>query len=144
MNRQNILSDLLTQLATITTDNGYSTDIGDNASYWDVYPDDYSGPASVTVCDRDEDSEKVNRYYNQTLHVEITAIAYTTGANKLADSCNLLADLMKATVQTRWTNYANIVRPVSNSKEIEGKGKQAVCVTLNIDIEYREDALIGW
>jgi hypothetical protein len=51
---------------------------------------------------------------------------------------------MKATVQTRWTNYANIVRPVSNSKEIEGKGKQAVCVTLNIDIEYREDALIGW
>jgi len=139
MNRQNILSDLLTQLETITTDNGYSTDIGANASYWDVYPDDYAGPPTVTFCDRDEDSEKVNRYYNQTLHVEITAIAYTTGANKLADSCNLLADLLRATVQTRWTNYANIVRPVSNSKEIEGKGKQAIKVILNIDIEYRED-----
>ena len=138
MSRATILEDLLTQLQTITVDNGYNTNIGDKASYWEVYPDDYNGPPTVTFFDRDEDYEKVNQFYHQVIHVEIQAIAYTTAATKLVDSCDLLADLTKALVNTRWSSDLLYVRPVSNSKEIEGKGKQAIAVTLNLDIEYRE------
>lgn len=140
MSRQLILEDLLTQLETITIANGYSTDIGLNADYWSVYEDSYNGPPTVTFCDREEDTEKVNKFYSQILHVEITAISYSSATNKLADSCNLLADLKKAIILSQWSNYVLIVRPVSNSKNIEGKGKQTIQIVFNIDIEYREIA----
>lgn len=138
--RQTILTELLTQLGTIQIANNYSTDIGLKADYWAVYEDDYNGPPSVSFYDREEDTEKVNNLYNQVLHVEITAISYSSAANKLADSCNLLADLRQALILSRWSENALIVRPVSNSKNIEGKGKQTIQVVFNIDIEYREIA----
>jgi hypothetical protein len=138
MSRKLILEDLLTQLETITVLNGYNTDIGLNADYWSVYDDQYNGPSTVTFCDREEDTEKVNKLYNQVLHIEITAIAYSSAANKLTDGCNLLDDLKKAIILSRWSDYALIVRPVSNTKAIEGKGKQAVQVAFNVDVEYRE------
>lgn len=138
MSRKLILEDLLAQLGTITVANGYNTDIGLNADYWSIYPDEYNGPNTVTFLDREEDTEKVNKFYNQVLHVEITAIAYSSAANKLPDGCNLLDDLKKAIILNRWSDHTLIVRPVSNAKAIEGKGKQTIQVVLNVDIEYRE------
>ena len=140
MSRVTILEDLLTKLQTITVANGFNTEIGAKASYWEVYPDDYNGPPTVTFFDRDADYEKVNSYYEQTLHLEIQAIAYTTAATKLVDSCNLLDDLTRAVVNSQWSSALLFVRPVSNSKEIEGKGRQAIAVMLNIDVIYREVA----
>lgn len=140
MSRRQILTDLLTQLGTITPANGYQTAIGANAKYWECYPDDYAGPPTVTFFDREEDTEKNNTLYNQVLNIEIQAIAYTSAANKLTDSCNLIDDLYKALVQTRWTEAAIIVRPKSNEKTIEGKGKQAIAVSYFLEIEYRQSS----
>lgn len=135
--RQTILSDLLTQLQTITPANGYHTAIGDHATYWEVYPDDYNGPASIAFFDRQESIQKSNTFYNHVLTIEIQAIAYTTAANKLVDSSNLLDDIYSAVFLRRWTEEAIIVRPTENEKEIEGKGRQAIAVSFFVEIEYR-------
>lgn len=140
MSRRQILTDLLAQLQTITPANGYHTNIGAKAEYWTVYPDDYSGPPTVTFYDRQETSEKNNFFYNQILEIEIQAISYTTPANKLTDSENLHEDLTKALVQTRWTNAAIIVRPKETEKAIDGKGRQAISLTYVLEIEYRINA----
>lgn len=139
MSRRQILTDLLTQLQTITPSNGYHTNIGDNAKYWEVYPDDYNGPPTITYFDRQETSEKNNQFYNQILTIELQAIAYTTAATKLDNTEDLLEDLHKALIQSRWTNAAIIVRPVENEKEIEGKGRQAIAINYLLEIEYRLD-----
>lgn len=135
--RRQILTDLLTQLSTITTANDYATDIGAKATYWDVYPEDYSGPPTVTFCDREQITQKAN-LYNHTLTVEVTAIAYTTAEAKLADSSDLLDDLYRALVVEHWTNSAVIVRPTLVEKNIQGKGKQAIAVVFSLEIEYRD------
>lgn len=129
----------MAQLATITTANGFSSDIGTNVIYWDVYDQDYNGPAMVTIRDAEEDTDKINQY-RQTLHLEVEAIRYSTQANKLQDGLALLADLKTVLVTESWAGPGVIVRPTANSKEIEGKGKQAIRVALMLDIEYREDA----
>jgi hypothetical protein len=137
--RLEILQGALAQLATITLANDFSSDIGLNTVYWDVYDQDYNGPATVTIRDAEEDTDKVNQY-RQTLHLEVEAIRYSTQANKLADGLALLADLKQVLITDSWAGPGVIVRPTGNSKDIEGKGKQAIRVTLMIDVEYREDA----
>lgn len=136
--RRQILQNLLAQLTTITPTNGYTTAIGNKASYWEVYPEDYAGPATVTFYETSQETDFANAY-NHVLTIDITAIAYTNAANRLTDSSNLLDDLYRAVIEENWWNGAAlIVRPVATEKEIEGKGKQAIKITLTIEVEFRD------
>ena len=62
--RNDILTALLAQLETITTANGYLTNIGAKETYWDNYDSDYSGPETVTFRDSEANYESVNAFYD--------------------------------------------------------------------------------
>jgi hypothetical protein len=133
-----ILQSLQTQLGTITTANGYSTDIGQNVEYWDVYPDDYNGPPAIAFRDTDTEYERKNQNYQQKVNVELSAFSWTTKENKLVDSCNLLEDLYQAVVVEPWDSNVIAVRAMRDSKLIAAKGKQGILVELTVEIEYRQ------
>lgn len=135
--RRQILTQLLNQLKTITPTNLYNTAIGNKASYWEVYPEDYNGPPTCTFYETSQETDFANAY-NHVLTIDITAIAYTNAANRLADSSNLLDDLYRAVIEEIWCDPGVIVRPVATEKEIEGKGKQAIKMTLTIEVEFRD------
>ena len=138
MTRLALLQALQAQLATITTANGYTSNIGQVATYWDAYEDDYNGPPSVTFRDVETQYQRINRNYVNKLNVEIEAIAFTRQADKLTLSVGLLEDIKKAIAVEPWGENIIAVRPVLDSKEIQAKGKQAVSVVLTVEIEYRE------
>lgn len=132
-----ILQALETQLKTITPGNGYATAIGDHCTYWDTYEHDYNGPPAITFRDPDTNYEWANTRQSQQLIVEIEAIAFTTKSSKLELGCQLLDDIYQAIVVQPWHPGLLAIRPQSDSKQIDAKGKQAVCVTLTVEITYR-------
>ena len=135
-----ILEAILARLQTITIENGYHTDVGLKASYFDPYQAEYGGDPKVTFRDTDDDSEKENLYHAIKLQIEVEAIAFTSESTKLADSCNLVDDLVRCLVRDRAWHPAGViaVRRKGRNKVIGGGGKQAIAVTLNIEVEYRE------
>lgn len=139
-NEQAILEAVLQQLKTIQVVNGYHTDVGLLATYFDPYVAEYKGPPKVTFRDSDDNSEKVNLYHNILLQFEVEAIAFTTEATRLVDSCNLVDDLVKCLVHNRaWRSACIIaVRRKGRTKLIQGGGKQAIEITLQVEIEYRD------
>lgn len=141
MTRLAILQALQTQLATIKTANGYTSNIGNAVTYWDSYEIDYNGPAAVTFRDVETQYQRVNQKYVNKLNVEIEAIAYTRQADKLTLSVGLLEDIKTAIAVKPWGTDIIAVRPMLDTKEIQAKGKQSVCVTLTVEIEYRETSL---
>lgn len=141
MTRLTLLQALQTQLGTITTANGYTSNIGQAVTYWDAYEVDYSGPAAVTFRDVETQYQRINNKYQNKLNVEIEAIAFTRQADKLTLSVGLLEDIKAAICVKPWGTGVIAVRPVLDSKQIEAKGKQAVSVVLTVEIEYRETNL---
>lgn len=137
MLRLELLQALQTQLETITTANGYNTNIGSACTYWDTYEQDYNGVPSVTFRDVDTNYEWANTRQTNRLVVEVEAIAVTTQADKLEVSCHLMEDIYQAMVKVPWYSNVIAVRPVSESKQVEAKGKPFVCCTLTLEIEYR-------
>jgi hypothetical protein len=137
MSRLTILQSLETQLKTITPANGYNTAIGENCIYWDTYEQDYNGPASVTFRDVDTNYEWANTRHTNQLMVEIEAIAWAKQTTKLELGCHLLDDIYQAVIIQPWHPGLQAIRPLSDNKNIDAKGKQAVIVTLTIEIWYR-------
>ena len=141
MSRLTLLQALQTQLQTITIANGYTSNIGQVVTYWDAYEVDYNGPAAVTFRDLETQYQRINQNYVNKLSVEIEAITFTKQADKLTLSVGLLEDIKTAIAVRPWGENIIAVRPLLDSKEIQAKGKQAVCVTLTVEIEYRESSL---
>jgi hypothetical protein len=137
MSRLALLQSLESQLATITTANGYSTDIGLSVGYWDTYPDDYNGPDSVSFKDLETQYERVNQRYQNKLTIEVSAFAWTTKTDKITQSCQMLEDIYQCLVVEPWDNSVIAVRPMIDSKEIQARGKQAILVEMMLEIEYR-------
>lgn len=139
--RNDILTALLDQLETITTANGYQTNIGAKATYWDNYDSDYSGPETVTFRDSEANYEAVNAFYDLRLTVQVEAISYLTGADKLSKPAALLSDLRTALFDVRWWENTGAIKisPVMDTKDISALGKKACRVVLEIEIQYRED-----
>jgi len=141
ISRLTLLQALQTQLGTIKTANGYTSNIGNAVTYWDAYEVDYNGPAAVTFRDLETQYQRINQNYVNKLSVEIEAIAFTKQADKLTLSVGLLEDIKTAIAVEPWGQNIIAVRPLLDGKEIQAKGKQSVCVTLTIEIEYREPNL---
>ena len=137
MTRLAILQSLETQLKTITPANGYNTAIGDHCLYWDAYEQDYNGPPSITFRDVDTNYEWANTRQTNDLMVEIEAIALAIQTTKLELGCHLLEDIYQAVVVEPWHPGLQAIRPMSDTKNIDAKGKQAVIVTLTVEIWYR-------
>lgn len=138
MARLTLLQSLETQLKTITPANGYNTAIGELVTYWDTYEHDYKGAASVTFRDVNTDYEWANTRQTNRLTVELEAIAFSTKSSKLQLSCHLMDDIYQAVCVVPWWENVIAVRPLSDNKEMDAGGKQAVCVTLTVEIEYRD------
>jgi len=137
MARLAILQSLETQLKTITLANGYHTAIGDHCTYWDTYEQDYNGPPSITFRDMETNYEWANTRQTNQLMVEIEAIAWAKQSTKLELGCHLLEDIYQAVINQPWHPGLQAIRPLSDSKDIDAKGKQAVIVTLTLEIWFR-------
>jgi len=137
MSRLALLQSLQTQLATIKTTNGYATNIGAQVGYWDTYPDDYNGPDCVSFKDIETQYERINQRYQNKVAIEITAFAWTNKTDKLTQSCQMLEDIYQAVVVEPWDNSVIAVRPLTDGKDIQARGKQAILVEMIVEIEYR-------
>jgi hypothetical protein len=135
-----ILTAVLARLATIKTANGYLTNAGDRVTYYDPYTSEYEGSPEITIRDKEDTSERVNILHKILMNLDVEAIAFTTEETKLADSCNLLSDLVKCLVHdVSWYVECMIaVRRKGRTTVIQGGSKQVVRVILNLEIEYRE------
>lgn len=136
-----ILEAILARLQTITIENGYHTDVGLKASYFDPYQAEYGGDPKVTFRDLSATSERVNRGYEIVLTVEIEAIFFTTTATRLADGCNILDDLVRCLIHDEsWYSEGMIaITRKEHEKDFEGGGKQAGKLKFVVEILYQED-----
>jgi hypothetical protein len=132
--RREILEALLAQLEAAT----FPGETAPKITYWDTFDQDYKGPPTVTVRDEEETTEKIDYIYQNTLTVEVEAIAYTTPANKLGDASDWLEAIKTAVVREAWAPTPVFVRPTGTTKAIGEGGKIAFRVTLNAEIVYRD------
>jgi uncharacterized membrane protein len=133
--RIEILTQLEEQLATITAANGYLTDLGDRVFYWHDLPFEYGEEGAISFRDLEEETTLNNKFYENSLLIEVEAIAFSS--EPMVDGCNLLDDLLKATVRSRWLDDVISIRTTGNSKDIETKGQTCLRVVVNLSINYR-------
>jgi hypothetical protein len=137
-----ILDALIARLSTITTVNGYTTDIGLNIQYWQEIPLDYES-GGIAIFDQPPDNAQtviqVGQKHEYVLPVEIQANSFEVSGLSMAQlSCRLIDDLIRC-IGTDPTLggicYYAVLR--STSKSIDVAGKRAVTVSLNVDLKYR-------
>lgn len=141
MGRAEILESIEQRLKTITTANGYATNIGLDCRYWDDLNIEY-GKDGVVFRDTEETINDRNAKADQFLTVELEAIKFTTPATKLQDGCAVLEDLKNCVrFDPTWSGAALSTRPLSNTKDIETSGKIAISVTLTCEVYYQQSRL---
>jgi hypothetical protein len=138
MSKRAILELILSQLETITTANGYLTNIGSNATYardtnqeWDT--------EGVTFRDFGCNISENNIYHVYDLDLEIEAIAF--GDDLITIGCDLEEDLISLIARNlNWAGDAlkTEFHPDSSIvKDFQTAGKSAVSVTLNLSVQFR-------
>jgi hypothetical protein len=132
-----ILNAIADKLETITTANGYLTNVGNRVFYWQDLEFEYGEIGAISYRDPFEENKEVNLSLENSLTVEVSAIQFTE--NALTDSCNLLTDLIRAIKGAIWANKSIKSRLVSNDKRIETKGKTAIQIKLVFKVTYWED-----
>lgn len=137
--RQQIVAAVVTRLKTITTANGYNTEVGaSNVSDWLTASASQSDTVTVSVEDADERSEQiVSSVQLHELDVKIAA-GIRGGANAPQDARNLLADFHKCIgVDRTWGGLAQDTLPGESRLQAEQADKKIGLVELTVTIKYR-------
>jgi len=139
--REQIIDALLTRAATITTDNGYTCNMGDNAQ-WAVKTID---PDDLPACVVWPQAEDVAREYGDTVammpvRIEALNLIGAGAPGQMVEQ--MLADLI-----TAFDGGAAISAYIENCKYIRGgadeypdPGAEAVAAFIEIEITYRTAA----
>lgn len=141
MKKLDLLNAIASRLATITTANGYETDIGLRSSYWQDWDFEYGEVGAITFRDLEEEVTEVNQFQEFLLHLEIEAVAYTSAGSvsEVELGCNLQFDLIRAIgVDPTWGKLAIKTELKETAKQIQTEGKRAMNLTLSFDITYRD------
>jgi len=121
--RKQIVAAVITQLETITTVNGYNTDVGNSVYEWREYPVDESETPCLIVADTEcETVDEGGDIHDHRLTIEIGI--EVSGSSSAGDMRNVLADLNKAVgvgVEENWSNLAYNTEPVGDSTDMEHK-----------------------
>jgi bifunctional N-acetylglucosamine-1-phosphate-uridyltransferase/glucosamine-1-phosphate-acetyltransferase GlmU-like protein len=139
MIKKTFLELILSQLQTITTANGYLTDIGLDAAYardinqeWDT--------EGVTFRDFNCNITENNTFHEYDVEIEIEAITFAD--NLIEAGCNLEEDLIKLVSKNlNWTKVDAMITAFVPSgsivKSFQTAGRSAVSVILNLAVQYR-------
>ena len=131
-----ILKAIEAKLKTITLNNGYLTNIGQNTvKYWHDLDFEYDKEA-LEYRDIVEETEQPNQQTENTLTVKISYFSPTE--NPLTLGCQVLSDLKKACYKETWEKNALNTKISSSNKLVETKGKTILKVCLIIQVKYRE------
>lgn len=137
MKKLDILNAIAQRLATITTSNGYLTNIGSHSSYWQDWDFEYGEVGACTFRDLEEEIKVCGNYQEFLLLLEIEAVAYSE--NLLTVGCNLQSDLTRAIgVDPTWGGNVIKSELKGTEKQITTEGKRAIGIVLKLDITYRE------
>lgn len=134
--RQDVVTDLLTRLATITTANGYETDIGSNVDEHRTTDWQESELEGIDVRDPSEDVEIRGANHAMTIHFEIEA--KTTGGTSPEKVRDIIADVTKAIgLSPKFSSSVQDIKPVENeSMNFNKKDKLFGSVLMKFDVRY--------
>ncbi len=135
--RQLIVDALIARLQTITTINGYETELGSNITEWRTEEWQESDLPGCDVRDPDESTEVKGQHHYNTINFEIEAkVQSATAPDVVRD---VIADINKAIgTDPTFGGLAYNVTPVENeSIDFEKKDKSFGGVTMKLEISYR-------
>lgn len=92
--RQTMMAALKTQLETITTANGYNTNLGASIYEWRGYPADTSDMPLAIMRDNEHKVENGYHEHNHELSVDVEIIA--SGSSVVSEMRKMLADVYDA------------------------------------------------
>ena len=140
--QQTIIDAINTRIETITTDNGYVTNIGENVLVDEAADiSDEESPYTRVVDFEDECgiNTSVDGIFLYELPIAIEA--YITGTTSPKTGREAVFDILEAVGQDpRCSNSIAYIKPVSQSIEVEHAGKKAVKATVWCNIKYQTKA----
>lgn len=133
--RESIVASIITRLQTITTINGYETNLGSNVFDWKVIDVQESDLPCVTVKDTSEDVEVRGRNHLCRLQIELEAKA--AGVDKSIPR-KVLADVQKAIgVDPNFDNQVTSTEPVENETlDFEQQNKVFSSIIMKFVVNY--------
>lgn len=136
--RQNILTYAGTLFATITTVNGYNTNLGDNVDEWKAYADEESELPSLRYRDMGvEVLEQDNVYTNKKLNLKIEC-RVSDGSSTSATIRKCIQDVLAAIgTDITWNDNAYDTNYEGDVIEIEQTKNKIGYVSMDIAIGYR-------
>lgn len=139
--RQSIVTAILTQLALVTTANGYETTVG-TVGEWrpptDSYEPAVDAPA-LTVFDVTDDWEDFSFGQDRALHKLTVEVRGTTATGSTAPTLarKLIGDIHKAMVAGgTWGDLTLRTRPVSDAIEVQEADRKVGGVVCTFEVEY--------
>lgn len=136
--RAEILRAIGDRLRTVTVANGYSSNIGQDVTYWRDHAVQYERDG-CSYYDEEEVDTEANHVDEKRLTVDIQAVK-AIEADAIAESTGLIGDIIKAVgVDPSWGGCALNTKLIKNEKEIEAMGVRACRVSVTVKILYRVD-----
>ena len=140
--RQQIISAMVTRLGTITTANGYLTNIGNSVALWRTTEFEKWEMPSCSIADTQDTAEVSDLRPNggherHKLTVEILAVI-SDGDNTPATLEQARADIINAIgIDPRWGGVAEWTTPSGDNKQISQKDKVFGAVKVTVTVSYR-------
>ncbi len=134
--RQQIMSALKTRMQTITTGNGYVTNIGSNVFEWRTTDFQVSELPAMDIRDTGEEVEVRGGNHIYTLTVEIES--KVSGATSGADMRDIMADIIKAIgTDTGFSNLVQDTKPVQNESTGLGQNDKKIgSILMTFEMRY--------
>ena len=138
--RQQIVDALIALLRTITTINGYETDLGLNITEWRTEDWQESELPGCDVRDPGEETEVKGQHHYNIISIELEAKVQSSTAPSVVR--DIIADINKAIGTVTKTSTLGLlvtqISPVENeSIDFEKKDKSFGGALMKIDISYR-------
>lgn len=111
---QLIIDAILTKLRTITTTNGYETNVGNNIFEWRANPLEESEMPGIVLRDTFPEEIMTVGAHEHTLLIEL--FIFTAGADAVAQARKIIADLNKAmgSIDRTWGGLAEDTVPANS------------------------------
>jgi len=141
--RQDIVSAVKTRLATITTANSYTSNVGQKVYEWQLTPVDSANLPCILVSDPvesnlgpGENSTRASTHRNYGLEFEVSLLL--AEADQTAAKARVaIADVIKAIgTDQMWGGLARRTEPVSDELILDGDGAHISGVRMKFTVEY--------
>jgi hypothetical protein len=127
---------LVAQLKTITTANGYTTNLGANVAEWRGYPAETSEMPIAIVRDGEDKLESEHAVHQHELEVAIEII--TSGANAVSDVRKMLADVYRAIgVDTSVGGYVNEIEYTGDTLSLVHEEQKIISGLVSLLLRFK-------